>query len=125
VVKQFFTKRFKKPLFYNLLAGCAAFVILIIPVFAHASTLSFITSLLGGSPLITSANTVKLNSQTMPILSAAVNLDPHAAVGGGNIVMVNGSALEPDQGPSGTSADVTTSRYEMAIHCRALQPCLM
>ncbi|MDO8536907.1 MAG: peptidoglycan DD-metalloendopeptidase family protein [bacterium] len=41
----------------------------------------------------------------MPVLAAAVNLDPNPAVGGGDIV-VEGSALVPQEGPSGTAADI-------------------
>lgn len=41
----------------------------------------------------------------MTVLAAAVNLDPNPAVGGGDIV-VEGSALVPQEGPSGTAADI-------------------
>lgn len=75
------------------------------PVFAQASTFSFLTSLLGGSPDVTSANAAVFNSQNMPLLSAAANVDPHAAIGGGDITVVDGSALMPDEGPSGTAAN--------------------
>jgi LysM repeat protein len=40
----------------------------------------------------------------MPVLAAAVNLDPAASVGGGDIKVVAGSALVPDQSP-----DIETS----------------
>lgn len=42
----------------------------------------------------------------MPLLAAAVNLDPNPAVGGGDITVVDGSALVPQEGPSGTAADM-------------------
>ena len=42
----------------------------------------------------------------MPVLAAAVNLDPNPAVGGGDITVVDGSALLPQEGPSGTAADI-------------------
>jgi LysM repeat protein len=41
----------------------------------------------------------------MPLLAAAINLDPNPAVGGGDIT-VEGSALVPQEGPSGTAADI-------------------
>ncbi|HEV8666890.1 MAG TPA: peptidoglycan DD-metalloendopeptidase family protein [Candidatus Paceibacterota bacterium] len=82
------------------------------PVFVQASTLSFITSLLGGTPTVTSADATTLNSQTVPLLSAAINVDPHAAVGGGNITVVDGSALQPDEGPSGTAADIGNTQNQ-------------
>ncbi len=104
MVKRYFTKKLKNPLFFNLLVGCAAFVILVIPVLAQASTLSFIKALLSGNISVTNAHETSLNSQTMPVLAAAVNLDPTAAVGGGDINVVDGSALMPDQSPD-TEAD--------------------
>jgi LysM repeat protein len=111
VVKRFFPKKLINPLFINLLGGCATFVMLVLPVFAQASTFSFIASLLGGNPSVTSADTTILNSQTMPLLSAAVNVDPNGAVGGGDITVVDGSALVADEGPSGTAADIG-SQYQ-------------
>ena len=42
----------------------------------------------------------------MPVLAAAVNLDPNPAVGGGDITVVDGSALFSQQGPAGTAADI-------------------
>lgn len=47
------------------------------------------------------------NSQTVPLLAAAVNLDPNPAVGGGDIVVDNG-ALLAQEGPAGTAADVAS-----------------
>ncbi len=43
----------------------------------------------------------------MPLLAAAINLDPNPAVGGGDITVVDGSALVPQGGPSGTGTDIT------------------
>ncbi|MBY0294237.1 peptidoglycan DD-metalloendopeptidase family protein [Patescibacteria group bacterium] len=42
----------------------------------------------------------------MPLLSPAVNIDPSPSVGGGDISMVDGSALISQEGPSGTAADI-------------------
>lgn len=47
-----------------------------------------------------------MNSQTMPLLSPAINLDPNPAKGGGDVTIVDGSALLSQEGPSGTSADL-------------------
>lgn len=73
---------------------------------AHASTLSFIDALFAKVAPVTSAQGSIFNSQTVPLLAAAVNLDPNAAVGGGDIVVSDGSALVPQEGPSGTAADI-------------------
>jgi LysM repeat protein len=103
VVKRYFTKKLKNPLFFQPLVGVAAFVILVIPVLAEASTFSFIKALLSGNISVTSAHATSLNSQTMPLLAAAVNLDPTTAVGGGDINVVDGSALVPDQSPDSSN----------------------
>ena len=47
-----------------------------------------------------------LNSQTLPLLAPAVNIDPNPAKGGGGITVVDGTALLPEEGPSGTAADI-------------------
>lgn len=46
------------------------------------------------------------NLQTMALPRAAKNIDPTAARGGGDIVIVDDSALVPEEGPSGTIADI-------------------
>ena len=46
------------------------------------------------------------NSQTFPLLQAAQNYDPNPSKGGGDITIVNDSALLPSSGPSGSLADV-------------------
>ena len=53
-----------------------------------------------------SASSSFFNSQTMRLLEPAVNLDPNPAKGGGDITVVDGSALLPETGPSGTIADI-------------------
>lgn len=47
-----------------------------------------------------------LNSQNMALLYSAVNRNPQAARGGGDIVVVGGSALLSETGPHGTIADI-------------------
>lgn len=46
------------------------------------------------------------NVQTMTILRPAMNIDPTSGRGGGDITIVDGSALMPEEGPSGTIADI-------------------
>jgi murein DD-endopeptidase MepM/ murein hydrolase activator NlpD len=81
-------------------------------VFANASTFSFISTLIGDTASLAGAQSSPLNSQTVPLLSAAVNLDPTNAVGGGDITVVDGSALMADQGPAGSAADIATGGYQ-------------
>lgn len=42
----------------------------------------------------------------MALLTPAMNIDPAPATGGGNITVVDDSALMPEEGPSGTLADI-------------------
>ncbi|MEK7098572.1 MAG: M23 family metallopeptidase [Patescibacteria group bacterium] len=44
--------------------------------------------------------------QTMPLLKAAMNIDPNPAKGGGEVTIVDGEALVPEEGPAGTIADI-------------------
>lgn len=46
------------------------------------------------------------NVQTMELLRPAMNIDPTSGRGGGDITIVDGSALMPEEGPSGTIADI-------------------
>lgn len=46
------------------------------------------------------------NVQNMTLPSAATNIDPNPSVGGGDITIIDGSALAPAEGPTGTVADV-------------------
>ncbi len=52
------------------------------------------------------SNVDSANVQTMALLRPAMNIDPAPARGGGDITIVDGSALMPEEGPSGTMADI-------------------
>lgn len=43
--------------------------------------------------------------QVMPLPKPAMNIDPNPGKGGGDVTVVDGSALVPQEGPSGTVAD--------------------
>lgn len=102
--------------------GSASLGVLVLPVLAQASTLSFISGLFDQTAQVTDAASVASNSQTMPLLSAAVNLDPQAATGGGDIDVVDGSALLPDQGPEGTAADIASEPASSEISVYTVRP---
>lgn len=78
----------------------------LIPAVARASLLSSILASIKGS--IAQAESVQSsgNVQTMPLLKPAMNIDPAPARGGGDITIVDGSALMPEEGPAGTMADI-------------------
>lgn len=77
------------------------------PLFASAGGFSIFTVFLGQTADAAGAGTATIfNSQTVPVLAAAVNLDPNPPIGGGDITVVDGSALFSPQGPAGTAADI-------------------
>lgn len=53
-----------------------------------------------------SASAESQNSQTLRLLAPATNLDPNPSVGGGDVHVVDDSALVPQDGPSGTPTDI-------------------
>lgn len=76
------------------------------PFLAQARFPSFISSIFESSAVVSKAATTGYNSQTISLLEPAVNIDPNPAKGGGNITILNGSALYTESGPSGTAAEV-------------------
>lgn len=77
------------------------------PAVTHAGFLSsIIASLKSSTAQTTSASASSVNSQSIRLLQAANNIDPNPSKGGGDIMVVDGQALLPETGPSGTIADI-------------------
>jgi LysM repeat protein len=106
VVEPYSRGEAKKLLFFKLFTGFALFALLTTPAFAHASVLDIFASFFQKSASAAKAQSTNLNSQTVPLLQPAVNLDPNPAKGGGDISVVDGAALMSADGPSGTLADI-------------------
>lgn len=90
----------------------------VIPSIARASVLSNILAVIKINKAQADETTSDAgNVQTMALLTPATNLDPSPVRGGGDITIVDDSALVPEEGPSGTIADIekpknsTVSRY--------------
>lgn len=100
----------KKTLFYKLLVAKAVFSLLFtgIPQQANASVLSSIEGLFS-SRAVQAAKKNQVNSQNMPILQSTRSPDLSFARGGGDITVIGETALLPDSGPLGTSADIPDS----------------
>ena len=92
---------------FTTLASWGVFV----PLFASAS----IFSLLSQGILAPQSTPATLNSQTVPLLTPATNIDPHPPTGGGGIALVAGSALLPLEGPEGTEATIAERPQSTAI----------
>lgn len=86
-------------------------VFLVTPRPAEASVLSYLKSLVSGD---TRENVLSepQTSQNMTLLEAATNIDPNPAKGGGDIVIVDDSALATEVGPSGTAMDVESNERQ-------------
>ncbi len=86
----------------------AFFVLLtLIPARTHAGVFSDIVASLNGVARAETAVPVSSgNLQTMQLMKPAQNIDPMSARGGGEITIVDDSALVPAEGPSGTIADI-------------------
>jgi len=79
----------------------------LIPSTARASVLSdFVSSILRVSDKQKDVSSGSGNLQTMLLPKPAMNADPMAGKGGGDILIVDDSALMPSEGPSGTIADI-------------------
>ncbi len=92
-------------LFIKLFVGAAPLAFLLIPLVVQASVFSFLTSLFERAANVSSVSTLSLNSQRMPLLEPATNLNPNPPKGGGNIVVKDGVALASMEGPSGPLSD--------------------
>ncbi len=107
----------KKPLFLGLVLGTASLAFLT-PIIVEAS---FLSSLLSDTASVSSADSGSQNSQTMPLLTPANNINPSPAVGG-DIALVGGSALLPQDGPAGTVADVINQPSTSQISTYVVRP---
>lgn len=78
---------------------------------AEARNFSYLSSKSKGDQN-SSIRTSPQNSQTIAFLEAALNYDPNPAKGGGDITIVDDSALLSDVGPSGTIADIESNERQ-------------
>lgn len=78
----------------------------LLPASAEAGLFSALVSSLKGKQGGADAVSGGGNLQTMALLKPAMNLNPAPATGGGGITIVDDSALLPEEGPSGTIADI-------------------
>jgi len=90
---------------YTLTAFVVTSMLIMTPASAHAGLFSFFVDLLHG--IRTSTTVVKeYNAQNAHVLRAALNVDPNPSKGGGDITIVDDSALLSETGPAGTLADI-------------------
>ncbi|MEK7120868.1 MAG: peptidoglycan DD-metalloendopeptidase family protein [Patescibacteria group bacterium] len=105
----------KKPLFIRLFFARFALILTVVaPLVAQASLFSLVSKVLERGI----AEEKPLNSQTLPVLQSISSIDPKLARGGGDITIVDGTALLAESGPSGTLAEIekSTSNGEISIY---------
>ena len=79
--------------------------------YAHAWSFSDFLNWKGNKASAAPLHAEPQNSQNMAFLEAANNVNPNPARGGGDITVLDDSALLPDSGPSGTIADIESNDY--------------
>jgi murein DD-endopeptidase MepM/ murein hydrolase activator NlpD len=103
----------------SILALQTTALLAIVPNIANPGFFSFISSssstqFLNNNYLqaeVLSTKKPELNSQNMPVLQAAVHVDPNPAKGGGDIVIVDDMALAAESGISGTTLDIEKAEH--------------
>jgi len=84
------------------------------PTTARASVLGdFVSAILHAPEKQKAVSSGSGNIQTMVLPKPAMNADPMAGKGGGDITIVDDSALMPSEGPSGTIADIEKPKNSM------------
>ncbi len=96
-----------KSIFKNLIVSRIIFGLVLIgtPTFAYAGVISFVTGLFGGNSII--EDNIGVNSQNMALLHATLNSETNLSRGGGDITIVENTALLSEVGPSGSMADIS------------------
>lgn len=87
------------------------------PAIARASVFSTIIASITGNIANAEVSQGSGSIQTVAALRPAMNIDPAPAQGGGDITIVDDSALVPDEGPAGTMADIVKPKNgTISIH---------
>lgn len=73
-----------------------------LPAIARASIIDVIKATIRGNVAEAETTAGAGNVQTMPVLKAAMNIDPAPDKGGAELTIVDDSALVPEEGPSGS-----------------------
>lgn len=83
-----------------------------IPSSTQAGIFSEWMSLLFGKASAAEHFSSNQNIQTMSLPKAAMNIDPNPSKGGGDITIVDGSAILSSEGPAGTFADIEVAKSD-------------
>lgn len=108
-----------KYIYFSRLASLGLLLLFItvfsFPTKAEASFFDTVASFFSLPAVSSEAVKETRTSQTFPLLEAAINIDPNPAKGGGDITVVDGSALLSEIGPSGSIADIEQRDHQGEI----------
>ena len=91
------------------------------PLIANAGVFSYLSIFFVGKILAQDKENIP-NSQNASLLQPSFNPDPNSARGGGDITVVDGTALLPETGPSGTIADIIDENKADQISIYVVRP---
>lgn len=95
-------KAYSKP--HNALGYLGLLTCVLVPAITEASVLGDMRSFLQGRAEALTTNVQSV--QTIPLPRPAMNINPNAGKGGGEVLIIDNEALLPEEGPSGTIADI-------------------
>ncbi|MDB5224774.1 MAG: hypothetical protein JWO43_396 [Candidatus Adlerbacteria bacterium] len=104
-VEPYFKEKAKKAIVYGLVVASASSAFLL-PTLAEAGFFS-LSTFLSATASNSSAAAATYNSQTLPLPSPALNVDPSSKNDGRVLAVVEGSALLAEAGPAGTEVDIS------------------
>lgn len=90
------------------------FLLLCVPIFAHAGIFSAIVAIFNQETEATAAIPLE-NAQTIMLLRAATHVDPNPSKGGGDII-VNDGALVPEHGPGASNIMTMPANGEISVY---------
>ncbi len=101
----------------------AVFLILVlVPYSADAGIFSIVSNIFSSSASAETTSESDTTSQNMTILKASLNPDKNSAKGGGDITVIDNSALLPESGPAGTLVDINESNHSDQISLYVVRP---
>ncbi len=88
----------------HALGALAPVLLFSLPHLAHAGVLSAIAGLFSHAEAARMHSALPLSAQTVPLLRAAIHIDPNPSKGGGSVLVESG-ALVPQDGPAGVGGE--------------------
>ena len=101
----------RRVLIATLTAALVVTMALTVPMLVRAGVLDEVMTLWQGKAEASAEHKVQ-SVQTMWLPKPAMNIDPNPGKGGGEVTIVDATALVPEEGPAGTMADIEKSKNQ-------------